>query len=129
MHQPLFVRRIDGGTHAAHDFHCARDRQLPVARHRVTQVGAEKELHHEKGAGPGGDADIVHGDDVGMRERGRGARLALEALGRLCTADQLLAHDLGGHAALERGIGRLIHRAHATLPEPPVEPVPISEQA
>ncbi len=56
----------------------------------------------------------VNGADVGMIERGSGARLALEALQQLAVLGHIRRKKLQGHAAAELGVLGFVHHTHAT---------------
>jgi hypothetical protein len=62
-------------------------------------------------------AGLVDGDDVRMLERGRHARLALEAPAELRVGRELGHDDLERHAAVEAAVDREVDHAHAAAPD------------
>jgi len=113
VHETLGV----GGCQPSTRVHEARDDGLPcgLGRQPRRQRLADDELHrHEDPAVV--DPDIVHGDDVGMRELGHGLCLADEP--RVPAAAQLSFETLGqqhlqGDLSIEVGIEGGIYDAHA----------------
>jgi hypothetical protein len=61
--------------------------------------------------------DGVHGDDVGVRQSRRGARLAQEALAQVRLTRERRRQQLDRHVPVERQIAREHHDPHATAPE------------
>src|SRR5208282_3445231 len=57
--------------------------------------------------------DFVDGADVGMIQRGSGARLTLETLKRGRVGTQFRREDLQGHAPAQGYVFGLIHHTHA----------------
>ena len=62
-------------------------------------------------------ADVVNGADVGMVQRGCGARFALEALASLGILRQFFGKELQRNAAAEALIFRLVDHAHSAAAE------------
>ena len=58
-------------------------------------------------------AGVVDRDDVGVRERRDRLRLGLEAGERVGVVDEVLGQHLDRHVALEAGVARAVHLAHA----------------
>ncbi len=84
------------------------------------QGGAGDELHREVDAAVDA-ADVVYGDDVGVREAGHRLRLAEQAglelgIGRAHAAIAH-AHELDGDLAVELGVVGGEHDAHRAAPE------------
>ena len=97
----------DGGA----DLHDLSRRQRAPADERAQRLAAE-ELGH------GVDdavllAEIMDGEDVGVRERGDRAGLALEAGARRFVRGEPGRQDLDRHLAIEREVARAVHLAHA----------------
>ncbi len=72
-------------------------------------------------------AGVDHRDDVGMVELRHRARLATEALELIGVRGDLAVHQLDRDLALEHGVERAIHGAHATVPDARVEAVATAE--
>jgi hypothetical protein len=62
-------------------------------------------------------ADIVDGADVGMIQRGRGLRLAFEALAGGRVVEVGLREELQSHVAVKTGVLGFVDDAHAAAPE------------
>ena len=63
------------------------------------------------------NANVVHGDDVGVVERGNGAGFTLKAGAQLGAGCALLAENLDGDIAVEARVAGAIHLAHAAYSE------------
>jgi hypothetical protein len=70
----------------------------------------------------------VHGDDLGARQPGGGARLAGEPLDELRVVGEARPHHLDGDRAVEPGVGRGVDRRHAAAGDGRVEPVALVEE-
>ena len=88
--------------------------------HSIERLALD-ELHRDEVAAAG-RADLVHGDDVGMREPRHRARLAQQALASLVVAAVGL-QDLERDAPLEIGIERGVDDAHAADAELALEAI------
>ena len=64
-----------------------------------------------------------------MRKGGSRLGFLPEALRCAGAADQFLTDQLGGDVALQRGIARRVHRAHAATPDTSVEAIAAGKQA
>jgi hypothetical protein len=116
------VRRVCEGDRVAdllHDLELRAQVGERVRRDESLQVVAVEQLHgHEEAAGV--LAEVVDGDDVRMREPGRGLGLAAEALASLLVGR---ADDFQRDEAIEHLVVRaenLSHRAAADAVEKPV---------
>ena len=79
---------------------------------------AADELHREEVDAVG----LVHGmerDDVGVAQPGDGLRFALETRQALSVLGEVGGQYLERHLAVEPGVARTVHLAHATLAEQP----------
>jgi hypothetical protein len=107
------VERI--GQLDAHDQHLAHGQPL-VGLHHVAEDVALQELHGH--VGPALDfTDVVHRDDVGVRQAAGGARLAQEACAAVAVLAQRGVQELEGDVAADAGIVRLVDAGHAAAPE------------
>ncbi len=112
---PLAVRVVEGTGHVAQERRrLARgERRAP---HPVGQGAAPHEAHGHPGP-PALDPVGVDRDDVGVLQLRRDARLLAEALGEGGVVEELRGQDLQGHAAVERGVVRLVDGGHAAPAE------------
>jgi hypothetical protein len=123
------VRRGEPGGDLRRDLHgLARRRRSAVQA--LAQRLAEEELHDRERlvALP---ADVVDGEDVGMREGGDRLRLALEAGERVGARREMRRQHLERHVALEPRVARPIDLPHPSSPELAqdlVRPEPISDR-
>src|SRR5262249_59284896 len=62
-------------------------------------------------------ADVVERADVGVRKRGDGLRLSLEALPDLLAAGEMRGKDLDGDRAVQPRVLRLVDLAHPSRPD------------
>ena len=83
-----------------------------AVRQSLAQRLAFQQLHDHVGRG-GMRAEFEDGDDVGMRERGDGLRLALEPSESIRIAGDGRRHDFDGDLAPEFGIASAVDLAHA----------------
>jgi hypothetical protein len=94
---------------------CARDIQFaliePLAQRRSF------EQLHDRIERPAVGSEIVNGEDVRMRKRGDGARLALEPRQRIVRMS-IAEEDFDGDVALQTPIARPPHLAHAAGTDP-----------
>ena len=95
--------------------HRALGRELPLLLEHVREVGPLDELHREVQTALD-LAGVVDGDDVGMLELGRRARLADEALAELLACGQLRVQQLERDRAPQMHVLRAIDDAHAAAP-------------
>src|SRR5262249_39975950 len=79
------------------------------------RLALEKLGHHERHAVV--RREIVDREDVGMRERGDGARLPLEPFERRGVAGEIRGQDLDRHLAPEARIARPVDLAHSSRAE------------
>ena len=103
-------------------------------RHLLHQLGGVRRLHRSGAAHPIAQGfavdqrhdeideivlflDQVDRDDVGVRETGRGARLAQEALPRLRLGRKRWRQQLDGHRSVQCHIACQVHDAHAAAAE------------
>jgi hypothetical protein len=74
-----------------------------------------EQLHDQVGAAAG-HAEVVHAEHVGVLQREKGARLALEALAQLGGVHQVVVQHLHRHGGATDLLGA-VHHAHAALTE------------
>jgi hypothetical protein len=97
---------------------------------RIAQVAPLHELHANKQVVVPGVAAVIDAHDVGVRERGHGIRLALEALLEREVVRHVraaLREDLDGDRASQRHLQSLVNRAHAALAEKALHDVAAAE--
>ena len=111
---------VEAGTDLAHDVDNFLHRQRAMLAEQPMQGLALDVLH--------GDvedaillAGVVDGDDVGMIERTRRARLVAEAAQQVfgIQAVGVQPRGLDGHGAADVGVGGLVHHPHGALPQFP----------
>ncbi len=83
-----------------------------AAAHGIAQRAALQQLHHQVGRALV-LADLVDDRDVGVRQRRRGLRLALEAQPPVAVGHQLGRQDLDRDLPLEPGVDGAPDHAHA----------------
>ena len=70
-------------------------------------------LHGDEGVA-GFFANVVNSADVGVVQRGSGLRFAAETREGLRIFGDFIGEKFEGHEAVQAGIFRLVHHAHAT---------------
>ena len=121
------VRGAERGEHGERDGHGLVRRERAVAAQPLLERLAAHVLHGDVGGAVRGAA-VVHPDDAGMIEAGRGPRLDAEALEELVVGGQpRLEHLDGDHAAEALVLGQIDVR-HPSAPERRDDPVPAREQ-
>ena len=116
MHDAGAVRRVERARHVQHDPPDAIGREAPVVAHLGGEVVPVDEAHRDEER-PVLLARLVDGDDVGVLEGGRHARLALEALAELRVGRELGHDDLERHTAAQATVDREVDHAHAAAPD------------
>ena len=130
VHDTGLVRLGESGHHTARDGHHAFDRQLALALQDGRQVLA-LEVRHRDVLEAVDLADVVHADDVLVRDLAGEQQLLLEPLlehaggGRI--VGHLGPHGLERHGHAQFGVPRLVHRAHAAGAEQLDDVVAITE--
>ena len=117
--------RVSGGESACNltsDVHYRVQRQTRLRSQTCAECLAIDQLLHHVMAAIVGLTDLVDSDDVGMVQRGRGARFAQETFDGGSGLPALPKH-LHGHGPVERRVERAVHLAHAAAAEQPVNPV------
>ena len=122
VHEPARVGGLERRGHLGHDLRRARRRQRAFGRDQRPQVVAGDEAHREV-EHPVLLARPEDGEDVGMVERRREARLDDEALAEAAVARELRRDQLERHPAVQRELDRLVDDAHAAAPDHPLEAV------
>ena len=95
--------------------HRIAPRHWPLRQPRPKRVPLEQ-LHDGDGHVVD-DRELVNRQDAGVRERGDGPRLGLEAPPHLGIGGDVRRHDLDGDVAIEPRVARAIHLAHAAGPD------------
>jgi hypothetical protein len=98
-----------------------RRSQGELGRRSGAEAGSVDELHDEEGDAAV-LAHVVHGDDVGVVQRGRGTRLAHEALARVGRRGRI-RQDLDRDVAVQVEIARAVDDPHPAASELAVEAV------
>ena len=99
----------------------------PRSRTHLAQVRAGHELHDEERPAAVG-ALVVDRDDVGVRQPGGGACLALEPGERLAVVGQVGVQHLDGDPTLQPGVGGEVDRRHAAVGDERLDGVSAFEQ-
>jgi hypothetical protein len=96
---------------------------------RLQNVGERAATHvfHRHEVGVRVLAPVVHADDVGMVEVGRGLRLAAETLDEVRVDGELGEQHLDGHRPVEQLVARQEHVGHAAAPDALFEFVAVVE--
>ena len=102
MDDALLVRRTEGTNDLGREIVTRRGGS--GAESRRAQRAAFEQLHDRVGHTVG-TAEIVDGEDTGMREGGNRARFTLESAQPIGVGRKRLGQDLDGHVAIETGIG------------------------
>ena len=112
VHEPDGVRGVERGADLQRDARDAAGRDAALAGEQALQVGPGHVAHDEVEV-----AALLAGrvdrDHVGMVDRRRDARLALEALAEAGIARPLGGDQLDGDGPAERQLGRAVDDAHA----------------
>ncbi len=112
VHEPDGVRGVQRGADLQRDARDAAGRDAALAGEQALQVGPGHVAHDEVEV-----AALLAGrvdrDHVGMVDRRRHARLALEALAEAGIARPLGGDQLDGDRPAERQLGRAVDDAHA----------------
>ena len=115
MHDPLVVRRRERAGDLGRDSSRIRQRQPAPSQSRGERLAVDQ-LEYQ-----GADAvvllEAVDRADVRMIERGEDARFATEARQSFGVLRQKRRQDLDGNVALQPGVARAIHLAHAAGPD------------
>ncbi len=122
MDEARLVDRVERRRRLRGDLGGALRAERTVAPDQPAQVVAGDEAHRDVG-----DAVVlaggVHGDHVGVLERGRRARLAQEAGADVGVLDQLGSDHLERDDPVEVELAGAIHDAHPTAADERLDPV------
>src|SRR6185295_10511263 len=91
------------------------------------QIEALQELHHEKRAAALVRSEVEEPHGVRIGQAGERNGLAFEAGGVRRALEILVHQQLERHPPFERQLYRLIHRAHAALPEQALDTIAPSD--
>ena len=121
------VRGAERREHGEGDGHGLVRRERAVAAQPLLERLAAHVLHGDVGGAVRGAA-VVHADDAGMVEAGRGPGLDAEALEELVVGGQPRLEHLDGDQAAEALVLGQIDVRHPSAPERRDDPVPAREQ-
>jgi hypothetical protein len=114
--QAVGVGLAEGEQHRFEDVERGARGEGPLLAHHLTQGQARNVLHDEEH-----DVTVatlvVHGDDVGVRQGCRRARLAVEAGDEALVVDEVLTHDLQRHLATEALVEGQVDGGHSAVGE------------
>ena len=113
MDQAANVGGVERGGGLRHDLGGQPGIERAVNMQQGAEVVAINEAHGDIELPVIVLAGVIDGDHVGVVDPGGGERLAHEALAELRLARELGRYDLERDGALERGITRPVHHAHA----------------
>ena len=124
MYDVLAVRRADARCNGANEFlRTLRRHRSFVCQDLVKRSSLDK-LHHQKRHRAAHDAEVSHGDDVLMTDRGRRqGLLAKTRREHWIVSDQIRQNDFYCVRGFEEDVPRLKDDAHASLPETSLEQV------
>ena len=108
-----------GGVERVGNFDAEIEEKLQIhgaAADGMLQSFAVETFHGQVGLAVG-FADVVNGADVGMIQRGGGARFAAEAFERLRVFGQFIGEEFQRDEAAEVGVLSLVNHAHAATAE------------
>ncbi len=112
---PFLVRRAESARDRDRDLHRLAHRQRALAQ-AVGERFAVQEFRDDEDLVPFAP-DVVNREDVGVGERGHGARLALEAGAPVGVVCHVGRQHLQRHVAPQPRIARPVDLAHAAGPE------------
>ncbi len=112
MNHPGRMRDSDGGTHLPHPPNTLIERQPARRLYLGVERSTFEVLHHDVGADFRGHPVVIDRDDPRMLEPRNCERLTLEPFDRNRVRENVAAHDLHGHGALEVQLRRPIYRSH-----------------
>jgi hypothetical protein len=108
-----------GGVERVGNFDAEIEKKLQIqgtSADGMFQRFAVETFHGQVGLAVG-FSDVVDGANVGMIQRGGGARFATEALERLRVFGQFIGEEFQGDEAAEVGVLSLVHHTHAATAE------------
>ena len=116
MDDPLFVRRIQRVGNLARDRQDVGDRDRST-RDDVGKVFPFDQFHDQRRAAVRELLEAVDGGDVRVVERSERLRLAREACEAIGIAGEQIRQHLDRDVAIQLGVARAIHLAHAACAE------------
>jgi hypothetical protein len=116
MDDPVLVGIREAVADLHHQRQLALEGQILALADHLPQLLPFQVLHDDEQA-PRILAQVVDGDDVGVAQPCAGLRLAEKARAQLIARVHVLGDDLEGDHALQQGVVRLVHGAHASLPD------------
>ena len=96
------VSGFETGAERLEDLKDARGSEAHVSLELLAEGDALEEFHDEEGALGRVDAEIVHGDEIGMREAASHAAFAAEAIEGAGIGQKFLANHFDGNIAIQR---------------------------
>ena len=112
MHDAAAVYRRQRIGDLKRSIECLVDRQRAMRQPLRKRVAVEQ-LHHQE-VDAVRIADVIDNTDVGMPQRGGGARLAVEPIAKRAILAQMFRKDFDGDRAAEPRIRRAIDLPHPT---------------
>ena len=135
---PVAVAVVERGQNSARDLQGPLRQEPSTAGQELTQRHAVDELHDDVGHDRAGATigltehvltGVVHGDDVGVVERGGALRLAAEARLEAGIAGEVGAQDLHSDASLQPQVATLEDLGHPTSADDLTELIALAESA
>ncbi len=123
VHDAARVRGVERPRHLGDDVRGARRVQALLGAHERAQVRALDVAHGDVQGPVVALARVVDRDDVGVVDRGGGARLAYEALAEVGVLGQLRGDELQRDGAVEVELERPVDHAHAAAARDPQDAV------
>ncbi len=122
VHEPVAVRGVERAAELGDDVRRALGVQVVLRAHERAQVGAV-DVAHDDEQDVVDLARVVHRDDVGMLDRGRGLGLRDEALTEIRVVGERRCDHLQRDGSLEPELRRAVHDAHPPAPGQAVDAV------
>src|SRR5215831_9865647 len=116
MDNPPLMSVGEAFTDLHHQSQLALEGQISAPANDLTQLLSFQVLHDNEQT-PGVLTEIVDRDDVGVVQLRAGLRLTEEARSQLVALAHSLGNDLEGDHAIQQGVVRFVHNAHAPPPD------------
>ena len=116
MNHAALVREVESGEHFDGDVELALERQRIAQRDHIREIAPFHQLHGDVQLAFG-LAEVVDGDDVGVLDRARGARLAQESLLHVFRLAEARAQQLQRDVAPQHRVVGFPDDAHCPFPE------------
>jgi hypothetical protein len=115
VNQAATVRGLQARAQRLKDLQDARGRKARLNTKFLAQGDAFKEFHYQESALGRVHAEIVNGDQIGMRKAAGHTALAAEAIESAGIGQELFANHFYSDAAVQRDVGGAIDLAHSAL--------------